>query len=129
MLDDDDLVDNEGTFSSAVSTLALSGTFLPPRRPSSAVISELGAAILDAASERVGREAAENDGMDGADPRAGEHRVGRLGDHRQIDRDPVALLDAMRLQHIGEAADALVQLAIGDVAAAEGSSPSQMIAT
>ena len=39
---------------------------------------------------------------------------GRLGDHRQVDRDPVALLDAVRLQHVGEAADLRVQLAIGD---------------
>ena len=55
--------------------------------------------------------------MDRADARAGEHRVGRLGDHRHVDGDAVALLDAVRLQHIGEAADILVQLAIGDVLA------------
>ncbi len=74
------------------------------------------AAILDAAGERIGRKAAEDDGMDRADPRAGEHGIGRLGDHRHIDRDRVALLDALRLQHIGETADMLVQFAIGDVA-------------
>ena len=28
-------------------------------------------------------------------PRAGEHRIGRLRDHRHVDRDPVALLDAV----------------------------------
>jgi hypothetical protein len=39
-----------------------------------------------------------------------------LGNHRQVDRDAVALLDAARLQDIAEAADVLVQLGIGDVA-------------
>ena len=76
---------------------------------------EIGAAILDAVRQRIGREAAEDDGMDGADPRAGEHRIGRLGDHRHVDRHAVAPLDAARLQHVGEAADVRVQLAIGDL--------------
>ncbi len=58
--------------------------------------------------------------MDGADAGAGQHRHRDLGDHRQVDRDPVALLDAPGLQHIGEPADRLVQLAIGDVAVLGG---------
>ncbi len=73
------------------------------------------AAIADASGKRIGREAAEDDGMDGADARASEHGISRLGDHRHIDRDRVALLDALRLQHIGEAADMIVQFAIGDM--------------
>ena len=86
-------------------------------------------AVLDAAGERVRREAAEHHRMDGADARAGEHGVSRFRDHRQVDGDPVAALDAVRLQHIGEAADLLVQLAIGDVLRlCEGSSGSQMMA-
>src|SRR3546814_2096941 len=52
--------------------------------------------------------------MDRADPRAGEHGERRLRDHRQIDGDPVALLRPGRLQHIGEAADLRVKLAIAD---------------
>ena len=74
-----------------------------------------GFGVFDAAGERVGREAAEHDGMDRADPRAGQHRIGRLGDHRQVDGDAVALLDAMRLQHIGEAADLVGKFGVGDV--------------
>ena len=66
--------------------------------------------------EAVGREAAEHHRMDGADPRTGQHGIGRLGDHRHVDRDAVALPDAARLQHVGEAADLLVQFAIGDLA-------------
>ena len=73
-----------------------------------------GFAVLDPAGQRIGREAAEHDRVDRADPGAGEHREGSLGDHRQVDGDPVALLDAMRLQHVGEAADLGVQLAVGD---------------
>ena len=28
--------------------------------------------------------------------------IGQLGDHRHVDRDAVALLDAEALQHVGE---------------------------
>jgi hypothetical protein len=59
-------------------------------RAPSAVIDHLGVAAVDPRAERVGREAGEDDGMDGADPRAGQHRVGGLGDHRQVEDDAVA---------------------------------------
>jgi len=36
-----------------------------------------------------------------------------LGNHRQIDRDRVALLDPMRLEDIGETADLVVILSVG----------------
>ncbi len=77
---------------------------------------QLRAAILDPAGQAVGREAAEDDGMDGADPGAGEHRHGRLGDHRHVDCDAVAALDAELLQDVGEDADVVMEFAIGDVA-------------
>ena len=75
----------------------------------------LRAGILDAAGQAVGREAAEHHGVDRADAGAGEHGHRRLHHHRQIDADPVALLHAERLQHVGEPADPLVQVAVGDV--------------
>ena len=71
--------------------------------------------VLDAAGQRVRRKAAEHHRVDRPDARAGEHRHRHFGDHRQIDGDAVALLDAARLQHIGEAADLGMQLAIGDL--------------
>ena len=37
--------------------------------------------------QRLGGEPAEDDGVRRADPGAGEHRDGGLGDHRQVDRD------------------------------------------
>ena len=75
---------------------------------------DVGLAILDAAGERVRREAAEHHGMHRADARAGEHGVGRLRDHRHIDGDAVAFLDVAVAQHIGEAADLIVQFLVGD---------------
>src|SRR5215467_587533 len=54
--------------------------------------------------------------MDGADAGAGQHRVSRLRDHRQVDRDPVALLGATRLEHIRKPADLRVKLPVGDLA-------------
>ena len=72
--------------------------------------------ILDARAQRLGGEAGEDDGVDGADAGAGEHGVGGLGDHRQVDHHAVALLDAEAVQHVGELRDLLVQLAVGDVA-------------
>src|ERR1700677_1142231 len=53
--------------------------------------------------------------MNRADPRAGQHRIGGLRDHRKIDRDAVALLDVAGAQDVGEFADFVVQLAIADV--------------
>jgi hypothetical protein len=76
--------------------LALSGTFLP-----------LGQAVRG--------EAGEYHRMDGADPGAGQHRIGGFRDHRQINRDTVAFSDVAGAQNIGEFADFVVQLPIGDM--------------
>ena len=53
---------------------------------------ELGVRVVDAPGEAVGREPAEYDRVHRADAGAREHGVGGLGDHRQVDRDAVALL-------------------------------------
>ena len=75
---------------------------------------ELGFGVIDAISKRVRAEAAENDTMHGADPGAGQHRDRKLGDHRKIDRDPIALPHAQLLQHIGEPIDLAVEIPIGE---------------
>ena len=59
-------------------------------------------AVLDAALERLGREAAEHDGVHRADACAREHRDRGFGNHRHVDRDAVAFLDAEALQRIRE---------------------------
>ena len=58
--------------------------------------------------------------MHRADPRAGEHRRRRLGDHRHVDHDAVASRDALALEQVREPPDEVVQLAIGQRAAVAG---------
>ena len=53
--------------------------------------------------------------MNGADARAREDRVGRFRNHRHVDGDAIALLDVAVTQHVGEAADFVVQFAKGDL--------------
>ncbi len=53
--------------------------------------------------------------MHGADARAGKHGDRRFRDHRHVNGDAVAFLDAARLEHVGEAADLGVQLLVGEL--------------
>ncbi len=77
---------------------------------------DLALRVIDAAGDGVGRETAEHHRVDRAEPRAGEHRVRGFRDHRQIDGDAVALLHAMKMQHVGEAVHLVGELGVGDVA-------------
>ena len=77
---------------------------------------DLRVGVVDAVDQRLRGEAREHHGVDRADARAGEHRDGQLGDHRQVDADPVALGHALRLEHVGEAPDLGVQVGVGDAA-------------
>src|SRR5688572_13603302 len=52
--------------------------------------------------------------MDRADARASEHRDGGVGNHRHINRDPIAFLHAERLERIRALTHALIQLTISD---------------
>ena len=58
--------------------------------------------------------------MDRADPCAGQHRHSGFRHHRQIDRHPVAAFDPQGLHRIGQAADLVMQFAIGHMAADVG---------
>jgi hypothetical protein len=64
---------------------------------------------LDAVLQRLGGEAAEHHRVNGTDARAGQHGVGRLGNHRHIQADAVTTADAARAEGVAEAADFLVQ--------------------
>ncbi|MNZ76278.1 hypothetical protein D3C78_947790 [compost metagenome] len=68
-----------------------------------------------AVAQGIGGEAAEYHRVHGADACAGEHGVGRLGDHRHVDADPIAFLHAALFQHVGQATHMAVQLAVGDL--------------
>ena len=72
------------------------------------------ARIVDPQRELVRREAAEDDRVDRAEPRAGEHRHDGLGDHRHVDDDAVAVVDAEVAQRAGEPGDLVAQLAVGE---------------
>ena len=77
---------------------------------------ELRVGVVDAGAQRVGAEAAEDDGVHGAEARDGEHRDDRLGDDRQVDRDAVALADAERGERVGGPLHLGGQLGVGDAA-------------
>ena len=61
-----------------------------------------------------GGEPSEHDRVDGADPGAGQHGDDRLGDHRQVDDDGVALGDTEGDERAGEPRHLVPQLAIGE---------------
>jgi hypothetical protein len=70
---------------------------------------KLGTAILDPVAERRGGEATEDDRVDRADARAGEHGDDELGDHRHIDRDAIALADPVLPEDVRELAHLVVE--------------------
>ncbi|CAB4345047.1 unannotated protein [freshwater metagenome] len=67
-------------------------------------------------AHRLRREAAEDDVVRCADPRAGEHRDDNLGNHRQVDADDVAGADTASLQSIGSPLHVGQELRVSDVA-------------
>ena len=80
----------------------------------------LGPAVFNAVAKRIGAESAENDAVNGADAGAGQHGNGELGNHGQVDLNPVALLDALGLQNVGELADFLMHLLVSQCTALRG---------
>ena len=80
----------------------------------------LGLGVLDPVAERVGGEAAEHHRVRRADARAREERRRQLRHHAEVDVDPVALADAELLQRVGEPADVVEQLRVGDGAGVAG---------
>ncbi len=76
----------------------------------------LGLRELHPLLDRVSGEAPEDDIVRRADPGAGQHRDGDLGDHREVDPDYVALPDTQILERVGEALHIAVQVGVGDLA-------------
>ena len=58
--------------------------------------------VVDPDRELVGREASEDDRVHRTDACTGQHRDDCLGDHRQVDHDPVAGLDPQTEEPTGE---------------------------
>src|SRR5690606_18718720 len=76
--------------------------------------------VLNAVAQRLGGESTEHHRVHGADPGTCEHGEGRLGNHRHVQTDPVTLADTALLEHVGQAADLVMQFAVGDVAGLVG---------
>ena len=103
-----------GAASIASSATVLSGTVEPRRHASSCVISTSHFMSFIRSGERVGREAAEDDGVRRAEPRAREHRHRQLRDHAHVDRDRRSLLHAELLERVGEADDVALEVRVRD---------------
>ena len=73
---------------------------------------DLGLSVLDAGRELCRGEAAENDRVDGSEARAGKHRDDRLGHHRHVDDDAVALVDPEAGEGAGETRHLVEQLGV-----------------
>ena len=73
----------------------------------------LGATVVDAAAQGLGREATEDDRVGRPDPRARQHRDRQLRDHRHVDRDPVAGRDAELEERVGGLADLALEVGEG----------------
>ena len=58
--------------------------------------------------------------MDGTDPGAGQHRVGRLGHHRHVNANTITGTYAPIMHDIGQTADLVLKHLIGNVLALTG---------
>mmetsp|Transcript_11019 Transcript_11019/g.14093 ORF Transcript_11019/g.14093 Transcript_11019/m.14093 type:complete len:565 (+) Transcript_11019:300-1994(+) len=74
----------------------------------------LGVTAVYTGRKRIRAEAGEDNRVDRADAGAGQHGIGRFRDHRQVDHHAVAFAHAQLFEHVGHAADAAVQVGIGD---------------
>ncbi|OIQ70140.1 hypothetical protein GALL_482510 [mine drainage metagenome] len=80
----------------------------------------LGLCVVDAHGKLGRGEPAEYHRVDRTKAGAGQHRLQRLGHHRHVDDDAVALFDALGAQGAGKACHALLQLGIGDATGGMG---------
>ncbi len=72
----------------------------------------LGPGIVVAIGDGLGRKPRENHRVHRTQPGTGQHGDRQLGHHRHVNRHHVAVLDAQRLEHVGEEANFAMQLAI-----------------
>src|SRR5437016_14532919 len=77
-------------------------------------------AVGSAITNAIRAKSAENDGMHGTNPRAGQHGNRGLGNSREINDDAIALFDLVPFQHVREAANFLMQLLVGERALVAG---------
>ena len=127
-LEHDHVLDRRRARTSASSATCLSGTICPRRYPPSAVTSSRACASLMRSRSDFGAETAEDDAVNGADARAGEHRDRELGHERHVNRHAIALPDAERLEDVGERPTLRETARSTSSVRRSPGSPSQMIA-
>ncbi len=98
----------------------LVGDDAPRLQPAGRGYDSAGPGVVDAHGQFMRREAAEDDRMDRPQPRAGQHRLQRLGNHGHVDDDAVAFPDASGAQRACKAGHAVAKLGIGDALDAVG---------
>ena len=76
---------------------------------------DLGAAVVDAVCQSVGREARKHDRVDRTDTGTGQHRIRRFGDHGEIQDDTITFGHTLAAQDVRHAANLVVQLVVSDV--------------
>ena len=69
-------------------------------------------AVNDTFFQAFGRKSAKNNGVNGADTRAGQHRIGGFGYHWHVNGDAIAFFDATFFQCIGKFAHFVFQLSV-----------------
>gem|GEM_PF-4022129 len=74
----------------------------------------LGLGVLDAVGQGPAGEAPEDHGVHRPDAGAGEHGDGRLGDHGEVDGDPVALPHPQALKDVGELLHLTPEVMVGE---------------
>ncbi len=94
--------------------VGLEGDGLGPPPPAVGGDQDLGLGVVDPVAQGVGREPAEDHAVGGADAGAGEHGHRQLGDHREVDVDPVAPFDPQGLEDVGEPGHLGRELGVGD---------------
>lgn len=115
-LEDDNVLDQRAVLESGVDDL-LCGDGLAATLALIGRDDDAGLAVLYTVAERLGREAGEDNCVDGTNTRAGEEGGDGLPGHGQVEGDGVALLDSERLENIGEGGDFLEELAVADLGA------------
>ena len=111
---DDDLLDRRGGLFESVIDVLLERDFLAASPAAIGGDHEFGGGVVVAVGDGVGGEASEDDRVDGSDAGTGEHRDCQFGDHRHVERDAVAGLDAQFFEDVGELADLAVELLVGE---------------
>ena len=76
--------------------------------------------VVDAGVQGLGREAAEDHRVGGAEPGAGEHGEHRLGDHRHVDGHGVAGAHAELGERVGRLGHLALEVGVGDGAGVAG---------